>query len=90
MVKTILQQIMVYWAHLYVIPTKILNSIRSIMLNFLWSGRKDKGKMHLARWELIMKPIEHGGWAIKEVHTFGRALLLKSILEGTDFAEYLE
>ena len=82
MIQGVIQNIIVFWAHLYAIPKKILHDIRRVIMNFLWNGRKDSGKYHLARWDLIMKPKSCGGWGLKDLYTFGRTLLMKSFWRG--------
>ena len=82
MIQAVIHNIMVYWSHLYAISKKILQNIRKVFMNFMWNGRKDKGKYHLAKWEQIMKPNNCGGWGLRDLFLFGRALLMKSLWRG--------
>jgi hypothetical protein len=47
------------------------------MFSFLWTGKKDKEGMHLISWKRISKPKKIGGWGIKNIFTFGKALAAK-------------
>jgi hypothetical protein len=45
----------------------------------LWSGIKEKEGLHLVKWNKIAKPKKEGGWGIKNIYLFGRALATKSL-----------
>ena len=60
--QAVLQQMTVYWAHLYFLPFFIIKRIKSIMAQFIWSGSRDKHKYHLIKLEKITIPKEVGGW----------------------------
>jgi len=47
------------------------------MFNFLWSGKKEKEGMNLSNWKNISKPRKVGGWGIKNIFFFGKALAVK-------------
>jgi hypothetical protein len=49
------------------------------MFSFVWSGKKDKEGIHLIRWDKLAKPKKLGGWGIKNIFTFGKALAAKSL-----------
>lgn len=55
LVQSILNQLFVYWAHLFHLPASIINSMNSISANFIWGGRAEKHKYHLVKhkWHLI-------------------------------------
>ena len=79
MIKSILESIPVYWFSLSWIPRAILHQIQSRMTRFLWSGCSDKPTICLARWDLLTKPKECGGWGLKDTSEFGRALIAKNL-----------
>jgi hypothetical protein len=86
LVKAVLESISVYWLSLAKIPKSVLNSIRQRMFSFLWTGKKDKEGMHLISWKRLSKPKKNGGWGIKNIFTFGKALASKKSLEMSDDA----
>jgi hypothetical protein len=79
LVKSVLESIPVYWLSLAKIPKSILNRIRRKMFSFLWSGKKEKEGVHLINWKRIAKPKKTGGWGIKNIFSFGKALAAKSL-----------
>jgi hypothetical protein len=77
--KVVLESILVYWLSFAKIPKSILNTIRRKMFSFLWTGKKIKEGIHLISWNKIAKPKKMGGWGIKNIFTFGKALAAKSL-----------
>jgi hypothetical protein len=56
LVKAVLESHPVYWMSLETIPRSILNKIRKLMFNFLWSGNKTTQQFHLCRWDTLSRP----------------------------------
>jgi hypothetical protein len=79
LVKVVLESILVYWLSLAKIPKSILNTIKKRMFSFLWTGKKIKEGIHLVSWNQLAKPKKMGGWGIKNIYTFGKALATKSL-----------
>ena len=77
LVKSVLEAILVYWMSLSWIPLAILEKARRICLHFLWSGHKDASVSPWVRWENISKPKSLGGWGLKNIFLFARALVAK-------------
>ena len=50
-----------------------------MMENFIWGGGGDNRKIHLIKWDHIMKQKELGGWGILDTDIFGKYLLIESI-----------
>jgi hypothetical protein len=65
LVKSVLENIYVYWLSLEKIPKSILNMIRRQMFSFLWLGNKEIERFHLVNWNRIAKPKKIGGWDLK-------------------------
>lgn len=61
LVRFILQNIYVFWMHLFMRPMEICHKIDDIMARFIWLGTEMKGKIRLARWKAIARSIEIGG-----------------------------
>jgi hypothetical protein len=61
------------------IPKSILNTIRIRMFSFLWTGKKTKEGIHLVSWNQLAKPKKMGGWGIKNIYSFGKALAAKTL-----------
>jgi hypothetical protein len=79
LLNSALQNLPVYWLSLEKVPGKIISSFRHICTNFLWKGLKKPSGYHLASWDLISKPHSYGGWGIRNINTFARALATKSL-----------
>jgi hypothetical protein len=69
LLKSVLKSLLVYWLAVAIIHTSILNRIRQLMYNFLWSSSGERECLHLCKWEKIAKPKSFGGWGVSE-HTY--------------------
>jgi len=79
LIKAVLESIPVYWMTLYKVPVSVLRLIRTIAASYLWSGNLNNDKIHLVKWEVIARPCSLGGWGIKDLDAFGKALRMKSL-----------
>ena len=77
--KSVLESIPVFWFSLIWIPKAVLKGIQSRLTRFIWSGCSDKSSICLARWDLLAKPKDCGGWGLKDIGAFGRALNAKNL-----------
>jgi len=77
LVKSVLEAIPVYWMSLVWIPKGILESYRKACFRFLWSGKKESQVTPWVKWEKIARPKEKGGWGLKNIFLFSRALAAK-------------
>jgi hypothetical protein len=75
LIKAVLESMHVYWMALESILMSVLNRIRQLMFNFLWSGSSVKQHIHLCKWEIIAKPKIFGGWGIRNIYLFNRSLV---------------
>lgn len=55
-----------------------MEKIKKLCANFLWLGKKNNG-FHLAKWNLLTKSKSLGGWGLKDIKTFSKALVAKSL-----------
>ena len=74
MVKSVLEAIPVYWLSLAWIPKGILEQIRKLCFTFLWRGSSDHKALVWVRWERIALPKALGGWGLKNIFNFAKAL----------------
>jgi hypothetical protein len=61
------------------IPSTVLNRIRQLVFSFLWSGSKQKQSYHLCRWETLTRPKKYGGWGLRNILCFYRALATNTL-----------
>jgi hypothetical protein len=79
LIKAVLESQPVYWMALAHIPISVLHRIRKMMISFLWSGNKNKQSYHLSNWESITKPKLYGGWGLRNIFVFYRALATNTL-----------
>jgi len=77
LVKSVLEAIPVFWLSLAWIPKGTLESIRRICFRFLWSGKKDVQVTPWVNWKRIAIPKGLGGWGLKNIFLFSKALAAK-------------
>ena len=75
----VLVDILVYWLSLARIHVFVLNIFRKKMFNLLWGGEAIGKKIHLMKWETVVKSKEFGGWDIKNLCWYSMALHMKSM-----------
>ena len=56
------------------LPKGILEQIRRLCFSFLWRGKNDHRSMVWVRWEQIAVPKALGGWGLKNIFLFAKAL----------------
>jgi hypothetical protein len=56
LIKVVLEGQPVYWMALAAIPATVLDKLRKLTYNFLWSGNIDYTRQHLCNWESLAKP----------------------------------
>jgi hypothetical protein len=79
LINSVLDSIHVYWASIAKIPKGIFTKIRKICFQFLWSGKKDATGIPLVKWTHIAMPKLLGGWGVKYILWFSKALTSKSL-----------
>jgi len=52
----------------------VLKKIRKSSVNYLWPGNKLSGGIHLAKWSSIALAKDLGGWGLKDIFPFVKAL----------------
>jgi hypothetical protein len=76
--KSVLEAIPVYWMSLAWIPKGILERARRICFKFIWAGSKDSHVVPWVSWEVLVAPKLLGGWGLKNIFLFSKALAAKS------------
>jgi hypothetical protein len=79
LLKSVLESQPVYWLSLAVIPCSVLNSMRKLMVNFLWKGNNDSNHYHLCKWDHISLPKLFGGWGLRNIYDFKQALAANTL-----------
>ena len=74
LLKSVLHSIPVYWASIAYIPKGNLTKIRKMCFFFLRTSSKKSEGIPRAKWKMIARPKEIGGWRIKNLDHFSKAL----------------
>jgi hypothetical protein len=74
LVKVVLESLHVYWMVIAHFPLSVIKKIRQLIFEFLWSGSKQRRGFHLCKWQEISKPKSLGGWGLRNLYLFYRAL----------------
>lgn len=69
LVQLVLQSIVVFWMHLYLMPKNIIKRINSCISNFIWARTREVHKVHLVWHEEISKCHNEGGWGILDIQS---------------------
>lgn len=80
--QSVLNQLAVYWSHLFFLPASIIQSMNKLTANFIWGGQAGKRKFHLSKLSNISLPKNMGGWGVLDLRTFGKALLCRTLWRG--------
>jgi len=61
------------------IPRGILNRLQNICAGFLWKGHHTGKQFAWVKWVTIARPKRWGGWGIKNLDLFAKALAANSV-----------
>ncbi|GJV01911.1 hypothetical protein Tco_1335480 [Tanacetum coccineum] len=79
LVKSVLGSLHVFWASVFMLPTRILLDIEQIMRGFLWcQGKLGGGKAKVA-WNVVCLPMDEGGLGIRRLDDFNKALMTTQV-----------
>lgn len=82
LVKVVLENLPIYWLSIAKIPKLVLERIIKLMFSFLWMDNRKKEGVHLMNQERLYLPKSVGGWGIKNIFHFEKALAAKSLWRG--------
>ena len=79
LITSVLSSLHMYWASVFVLPTRIVHDLEKKMRDFLWSqGGLVKGKSKVA-WDSICAPKFEGGLGIRKIEDMNKALMTSHI-----------
>ncbi|GJU62334.1 hypothetical protein Tco_1244169 [Tanacetum coccineum] len=79
LVRSVLGSMHVYWASVFILPSRIILDIEQLMRGFLWShGDISKGKAKVS-WEVVCLPKIEGGLGVRRLDIFNKALMVPHI-----------
>ncbi|GKA99204.1 RNA-directed DNA polymerase, eukaryota, reverse transcriptase zinc-binding domain protein [Tanacetum coccineum] len=79
LVQSVIGSMHVYWASVFILPSRVLLDIEQLMRGFLWcQGERQKGKSKVA-WEVVCLPKKEGGLGLRRLDLFNKALMVTHI-----------
>ena len=66
-----------YYLSLFPLPVSVAKHIEKLQCNLLWGGMGEEFKYHLVKWSKVCTLIKEGGFGIRNLLMFNRALLGK-------------
>ena len=70
MLNSCLSSIPTYLLYVIMFPKWAIEVINSQMAHFSWNNHEDKGKYHLANWQVVARKKEMGGLGIPNLQHF--------------------
>ncbi|GJX68842.1 putative reverse transcriptase domain, reverse transcriptase zinc-binding domain protein [Tanacetum coccineum] len=75
LIRSVLSSMHIYWASMFILPSRVLLDIEQIIRRFLWShGSMKKGRAKVA-WDVVCLKDE-GGLGVRRLDTFNKALMV--------------
>ncbi|GJX24645.1 reverse transcriptase zinc-binding domain-containing protein [Tanacetum coccineum] len=66
----------IYWASMFILPSRVLLDIEQIIRHFLWSHGSSKRCQSKVAWEVVCLPKDEGGLGVRRLDTFNKALMV--------------
>lgn len=75
LILSVLSSMHVYWASVFILPSRVIAEIEQLMRGFLWcQGDMKRGKAKVA-WDSVCLPKAEGGLGIRKLESFNIALM---------------
>ncbi|GJT95028.1 reverse transcriptase domain, reverse transcriptase zinc-binding domain protein, partial [Tanacetum coccineum] len=75
LIRSMLSSMHIYWASMFILPSRVLNEIEQLMQGFLWcQGWLKKGRAKVS-WDLVCRSRNEGGLGIRKLDLFNKALM---------------
>ncbi|GKA75562.1 putative RNA-directed DNA polymerase [Tanacetum coccineum] len=75
LVQSVLASMHIYWASVFIIPSRTLLDLEQLMRGFVWSqGDMRRGRAKVA-WEAVCLPKHEGGLGLRKLNVFNTALI---------------
>ncbi|KAH0715021.1 hypothetical protein KY284_007926 [Solanum tuberosum] len=78
LIQSVIFGIQVYWAQLFMIPTKLMKMIKAYCRSYLWSGSNTITKKALAAWETLCSPKCVGGLNLTNMRIWNNTTIAKN------------
>nr|GEX84452.1 hypothetical protein [Tanacetum cinerariifolium] len=79
LIQSVLGSMHIYWASMFIIPSRVLLDVEHIMRGFLWcQGLLKKGKAKVS-WDVICRTRIEGGLGIRRLDLFNKPLMVSHL-----------
>ncbi|GKF04339.1 hypothetical protein Tco_0035007 [Tanacetum coccineum] len=78
LIRSVLSSMHIYWASVFILPSRIVHDLEQLMRGFLWCQEEKKGKAKIA-WDSVCMPKHEGGLGIRRIEDFNIALMATHI-----------
>ncbi|GKA95055.1 sodium/hydrogen exchanger 6 [Tanacetum coccineum] len=75
----VLSSMHIYWASVFILPTRIVNDLEQLMRGFLWCQWEMKKRKAKVAWDSVCVPKHEGGLGIRRIDDFNVALMATHI-----------
>lgn len=77
LIKSVQFEMHTYWAHVFLLPKKIIHMVTAACRTFLWTGSTEMSKRSLVSWEKLYMPGSAGGLGILDFYSWNKVALCK-------------
>ncbi|GJZ23441.1 hypothetical protein Tco_0560900 [Tanacetum coccineum] len=79
LIQSVMGSMNIYWASVFMLPTRVLLDIEQLMHGFLWcQGNMCKRKAKVS-WEVVCLPKDEGGLGVRRLDHFNKALMVSHV-----------
>ncbi|GJV92832.1 hypothetical protein Tco_1540645 [Tanacetum coccineum] len=79
LIKSVIGSMHIYWASIFILPSRILLDLEQSMRDFLWcQGKIRRGRAKVS-WDLVCRLHEEGGLGIRRMELFNQVLMVTHI-----------
>ncbi|GKB65855.1 reverse transcriptase domain, reverse transcriptase zinc-binding domain protein, partial [Tanacetum coccineum] len=79
LIRSVLSSMHIYWAFVFILPTRIVHELEQLMRGFLWRQGEIKKEKAKVAWDSICMPKHEGGLGIRRIDDFNVALMATHI-----------
>ncbi|XP_019267399.1 PREDICTED: uncharacterized protein LOC109244718 [Nicotiana attenuata] len=77
LISSVLFGVQSYWAQLFILPTKVMKSVKSFCRSYLWTGNNVITKKALISWEGVCCPKSSARWNLINMRIWNKAAIIK-------------
>ncbi|KAJ0871216.1 putative RNA-directed DNA polymerase [Helianthus annuus] len=79
LITSVLSSMHVYWASVFIIPTRVTNELEKLMRRFLWNANNQGRAKAKVAWAEVCLPKDEGGLGIRSISDVNKALMANHV-----------